>query len=71
LVPVDLTLPVFAPSIGANNSGTVLDQVGNPSGKFQPIPFFFDFETLSLPGGMVIALNFNSEQDQTGIEIVN
>jgi hypothetical protein len=71
LVPVDLNIPVFAPGIGANNSGTILDQVANPSGRFQPIPFFFDFDTTSLPGGLVMGLNQASDQDQSKIEVTN
>ena len=38
-----------SPGVGADNSGSILDQIGNPSGRFQAIPFFYDFGSLDFP----------------------
>ena len=74
LIPINVISNLSQPAIGADNSGSILDQIGNPSGRFQPIPFFFDFDSLDFPmvtGFKQAGKTDRDRQNEMQIEVVN
>jgi hypothetical protein len=62
-----------SPAVGENNSGSILDQLGNSSGKFQAIPFFYDFGSLDFPlvSGFNRSGTLSDRLNEMNIEVVD
>ena len=73
IIPLNIMPNLSSPAVGANNSGSILDQLGTSSGKFQAIPFFYDFGSLDFPlvSGFNRSGSLRDRLNEMNIEVVD